>query len=211
MKITIQEQHFILHHFGAVFWESKSILLLSDVHLGKVSHFRKHGIAIPTEAIIANFNRMDTLIAEFQPKTIIFLGDLFHSVQNIEFDLFANWTKLLSQKIILVKGNHDIVNALFFEDLHIAVLNELIIDDFILTHHPLEDNILFNFCGHIHPGIKIRGKGRQFMNISCFFRKPTQMIFPSFGEFTGNFYLEPTTNDLVYGITPDEVFEVVLR
>lgn len=211
MKITIQNQNFILHHFGAVFWESNSILLISDVHLGKVSHFRKHGIAIPSEAIIENFSRMDLLIAEFQPKTIIFLGDLFHSVQNIEFDLFASWTKLLTQTIILVKGNHDIINGFFFEELNIEVVNELIIDDFILTHHPLEDNFLFNFCGHIHPGIKIRGKGRQFLNISCFFRKPDQMILPSFGEFTGNFYLEPTKNDLVYGITPDEVFQVVLK
>jgi len=211
MTINIQNQNFILHHFGAIFWEDKSILLVSDVHLGKVSHFRKHGIAIPMEAIAENFNRLNALAAKFQPKTIIFLGDLFHSSKNKEWDLFANWTKAITQKIILVKGNHDIISMVDFDDLEIEVVPELVIDDFVLTHHPLETNNLFNFCGHIHPGIKLKAKGKQFLTISCFFRKPTQMILPAFGEFTGNFYLEPSQNDSVYAVTPTEVVEVVLE
>ncbi|MGV9003869.1 ligase-associated DNA damage response endonuclease PdeM [Flavobacterium sp.] len=211
MNIEIQNQSFILHHYGAIFWEKKSILLISDVHFGKVSHFRKHGIAIPNDAISENFNRLDFLLDEFQPKTIIFLGDLFHSTKNTEWKLFANWTKAISQKIILVKGNHDIIDELLFEVLNIEVVPELIIEEFILTHHPLENNTLFNFCGHIHPGIKLRAKGKQFLNISCFFRKPNQMIFPAFGEFTGNFYLKPTKNDLVYGITSEEVISVTIN
>ena len=211
MNLNIQNNTFILHHYGVIFWQDKSILLISDVHLGKISHFRKHGIALPTEVIIENFNRMDLLLNKFQPKTIIFLGDLFHSVKNLEWNLFADWTKTLSQKIILVKGNHDIINELLFEEINIDVVPEYGIEDFILTHHPLENNELFNFCGHIHPGIKLKATGKQFLNISCFFRKPKQLILPAFGKFTGNFYLQPTKNDLVYGITSDKVFEVVLQ
>lgn len=211
MNIDIQNHSFILHHYGAIFWEEKSILLISDVHFGKVSHFRKHGIAIPNDAISENFNRLDILLAEFQPQTIIFLGDLFHSTKNSEWNLFANWTKSISQKIILVKGNHDIIDETLFENLKIEVIPELIIEEFILTHHPLENNTLFNFCGHIHPGIKLKSQGRQFLNISCFFNKPNQMILPAFGEFTGNFYLRPTKNDLVYAITPDKVIAITIN
>ena len=211
MNIAIKNNSFILHHYGAIFWEEKSILLISDVHFGKVSHFRKHGIAIPNDAISENFNRLDILLAEFQPQTIIFLGDLFHSTKNSEWNLFANWTKSISQKIILVKGNHDIIDELLFENLKIEVIPELIIEEFILTHHPLENNTLFNFCGHIHPGIKLKAQGRQFLNISCFFNKPNQMILPAFGEFTGNFYLRPTKNDLVYAITPDKVIAITIN
>ena len=211
MNIDIQNHSFILHHYGAIFWEEKSILLISDVHFGKVSHFRKHGIAIPNDAISENFNRLDILLAEFQPQTIIFLGDLFHSTKNSEWSLFANWTKSISQKIILVKGNHDIIDETLFENLKIEVIPELIIEEFILTHHPLENNTLFNFCGHIHPGIKLKAQGKQFLNISCFFNKPNQMILPAFGEFTGNFYLRPTKNDLVYAITPGKVIEITIN
>lgn len=211
MNIDIQNHSFILHPYGAIFWKENSILLISDVHFGKVSHFRKHGIAIPNDAISENFNRLDILLAEFQPQTIIFLGDLFHSTKNSEWNLFANWTKSISQKIILVKGNHDIIDETLFENLKIEVIPELIIEEFILTHHPLENNTLFNFCGHIHPGIKLKSQGRQFLNISCFFNKPNQMILPAFGEFTGNFYLRPTKNDLVYAITPDKVIAITIN
>jgi uncharacterized protein len=206
MNIKIKNQNFILHQLGVVFWENKNILLISDVHFGKVAHFRKHGMAIPNNAIHENFRRLNLVLDIFKPETIIFLGDLFHSIINIEWELFANWTNKISQDIILIEGNHDIIDKPNYENLNIKVYPELIIDEFLLTHHPIENNIFFNFCGHIHPGIRLKGLGKQYLNLSCFFQKPNQMILPAFGEFTGNFYLIPTENDLVYGITKEEVF-----
>ena len=206
MTIKINNQNFTLHQFGIVYWKEKNTLLVSDVHLGKVAHFRKHGMAIPNNAIHENFKRLNTVLDIFKPETIIFLGDLFHSEINIEWELFANWTFEISQEIILVEGNHDIIAKHNYEDLNVKVYNELILDNFLLTHHPIEKNGFFNFCGHIHPGIKLKGIGKQYLNLSCFFQKPNQMILPAFGEFTGNFYLVPTQNDKVYGITKDEVF-----
>ncbi len=38
MIIKIHNQSFTLHHFGVIFWEEKKILLISDVHFGKVAH-----------------------------------------------------------------------------------------------------------------------------------------------------------------------------
>ena len=83
MTIKINNQTFTLHQFGAIFWEEKNTLLISDVHLGKVAHFRKHGMAIPNNAIFENFTRLNIILDFFKPKTIIFLGDLFHSKINI--------------------------------------------------------------------------------------------------------------------------------
>lgn len=211
MTIKIQNQNFTLHHSGVIFWEDKNLLLISDVHLGKVAHFRKHGMAIPNEAIFENFSRLNTVIDLFKPETIIFLGDLFHSKINMEWELFSNWTQTIAQKIILVEGNHDIIAKHKYADLNIRVVDELVIEDFILTHHPLENQTLFNFCGHIHPGIKLKGKGKQFLNLSCFFQKPNQLILPVFGEFTGNFYLVPTENDLVYAIAKNEIIRVTIN
>ena len=211
MTIKINNQTFILHQFGTIFWEEKNILLISDVHLGKVAHFRKHGMAIPNDAIFENFIRLNVVVDFFKPEIVIFLGDLFHSKINKEWELFTNWTKKIHREIILVEGNHDIIAKHNYEDLNVKVFSELVIDDFLLTHHPTEKNGFFNFCGHIHPGIKLKGVGRQYLNLSCFFQKPNQMILPAFGEFTGNFYLVPTENDLVYGISKEGVFEVVVN
>ncbi len=210
MTIQIHKQNFTLYHFGTVFWEEKNILLISDVHLGKVAHFRKYGIAVPNNAIFENFNKLNTVVSIFNPKTIIFLGDLFHSKKNNEWELFVNWTKEISREIILIEGNHDVIAKYNYEILGVKIFSELVVDNFLLTHHPTEKVGFFNFCGHIHPGIMLRGKGKQFLKLSCFFRKTNQMIFPAFGEFTGNYYLIPTENDLVYGVSKEGVFEVVL-
>ena len=208
MKITIHNQNFVLHQSGAAFWEEEKILFISDLHLGKIGHFRKHGMAIPEKAVLENFTRLNTVLELFDCKTVIFLGDLFHSKINNEWNFFSDWTKTHSQKIILIEGNHDIISKQYYLDLNIDVYSELIIHDFLLTHHPSERADLFNFCGHIHPGVKLKGMGRQFLSLSCFFRKPNQMIFPSFGEFTGNFYLIPEENDQIYAITKEEVIEI---
>lgn len=208
MKITINNQKFVLHSCGAAYWEEKKILLISDLHLGKVSHFRKHGMAIPEKAVQENFNRLNNILELFDAETIIFLGDLFHSKINNEWNFFADWTKTILQRIILIEGNHDIISKKNYRDLHIEIYSELIIDNFLLTHHPTERENLFNFCGHIHPGIKLKGLGKQFLSLSCFFRKTNQMIFPAFGEFTGNFYLIPEENDKVYALAKGEVIEI---
>ena len=46
-SIEINNHNFILHPSGAIFWLEKKTLFLADVHLGKVAHFRKNGIAVP--------------------------------------------------------------------------------------------------------------------------------------------------------------------
>lgn len=209
MKIVINNQNFTLHHSGAAFWEEKKILLISDVHLGKVAHFRKNGIGIPEEAIYENFLRLNTVLENFQPEKVIFLGDLFHSKINNDWNNFVAWKSNFSQQMILVEGNHDIIDSQYYAELNIEIHTELIIDDFMLTHHPTEKEGFFNFCGHIHPGVKLRGAGRQFLSLSCFFRKPNQLIFPAFGVFTGKAYLIPSQNDTIYAITQEAVIEIV--
>lgn len=208
LTININEEIFILHQSGAVFWEAKNTLLISDVHLGKVAHFRKHGIAIPNNALLKNFSRLNDVCEAFQPGRIIFLGDLFHSKLNTEWDLFVKWTKKNTSEIILVEGNHDIIDKQKYTDINIKTCSEFLIDDFLLTHHPTPRENFFNFCGHIHPGICLRGVGKQSLKLPCFFQKGDQMILPAFGEFTGNYYMGPTENDLVYAITENEVILV---
>ena len=83
-------EHFSMHPSGAMFWEEKQMLLVSDVHLGKISHFRKYGSAVPQNAIAQNFERLTAVVEHFQPSRICFLGDLFHSSLNLEWDLFEN-------------------------------------------------------------------------------------------------------------------------
>lgn len=207
-NIQIQNQSFVLHPSGSLFWEEKSALFISDVHLGKISHFRKYGAAVPQKAIQANFELMDEVVEFFNPNTVYFLGDLFHSYINSEWNLFEDWVSKAKAEIILIYGNHDIISPIKYKELGIQLLDELILENILLTHHPEERKGFFNFCGHIHPAVKIRGSGKQSLRLPCFFKSPNQLILPAFGEFTGSFTLKPTKNDQVYAIAEGMIIKI---
>ena len=210
-SVQIQGKTFIMHYSGALFWQERSALIISDVHLGKISHFRKFGAAVPQKAVTQNFLVMNEVIDFFKPKTIIFLGDLFHSSVNKEWNYFEEWVKLIQTKIILVSGNHDIISPLKYEDLGVQVIGELVWDGFLLTHHPEEREKLFSFSGHVHPAIRLHGIGRQFVRLRCFFKTKNQMILPAFGEFTGNFTMKATPDCEAYALLGDSVLQVPLK
>ena len=206
--IQIQDQNFILHASGALFWEEELLLIISDVHLGKISHFRKFGSALPRKAAKGNFKKLDEVLAFFVPQKICFLGDLFHSSINQEWRLFEKWLSSVPVPVILVEGNHDIISPLRYEQLGVQVIPELLIKSFLLTHHPEEREGYFNFSGHLHPGIRLSGPGRQVLKLPCFFQRGDQMILPAFGEFTGNYILTQEESDKVYVITGEKVFSI---
>ncbi|MCO6149228.1 ligase-associated DNA damage response endonuclease PdeM [Flavobacterium sp. NRK1] len=210
LEIKINNQTFILHCSGALYWVERRMLLASDVHLGKISHFRKHGSALPENAIFSNFKKLNSVLEYFKPEVICFLGDLFHSTLNNEWTLFKQWTELTATPIILVAGNHDIISHHKYEELGITVVSELLVDKFLLTHHPENRDSFYTLSGHIHPSIVLAGKGRQFLKLPCFFRMPDQMILPAFGEFTGSYVMDPGQDDRVYVITKQDVIEVNL-
>jgi DNA ligase-associated metallophosphoesterase len=206
--IKLQGQSFQMHFSGALFWVEKSMLVISDVHLGKVSHFRKFGAAVPQQAVQQNFDAMNGALDFFKPKSIIFLGDLFHSSLNKEWEIFEGWVRSKSAEIILVSGNHDIISPLKYEELQVKVIPELLLDSFLLTHHPEERDGLFNFSGHIHPAIRLSGLGRQSIRLPCFYKTDHQMILPAFGEFTGTHTLEPCEGCEVFALLGDAVLPV---
>lgn len=206
--LTVHNNHFRLHHSGAVYWIQTGIALIADVHLGKTTHFRKHGIAIPPEVIRSNYLRLQEVVDTYEPKELWFLGDLFHSYKNSEWDLFANWVKAQSATITLISGNHDVVTESAYEAIGIKVYDNLEQDTFYFTHYPDTKTGYFNFCGHIHPAVKLKGSAKQQIKLPCFVKNDDQLILPAFGDFTGNFYIDQSTAEGVYVCTDNEVFLV---
>ncbi len=206
--VTIHNENFILHPSGAIFWSARNSLLIADVHLGKVSHFRKAGVAVPPTSVFGNFAQLEQVTEFFNPGRIIFLGDLFHSDLNSEWLLFREWAVGVASAVILIAGNHDVIAPYRYEEMGVPVFDELRLGRFLLTHKPEEEAGMFNFCGHIHPSVRLRGGGRQFLTMPCFFHRPVQMILPAFGQFTGTYEMIPHTDDCVYAVTRDEVIVV---
>jgi len=208
IKKKILGHEFILHPSGAIFWTSRKILLVADVHLGKVAHFRKAGMAVPPESAAKNFEMLSEVEGFFKPEIVCFLGDLFHSDLNNEWLLFEDWVKGNQSKILLIAGNHDVIDPDHYERIGVHVFDEMTLGEFLFTHHPKERERVFNFCGHVHPAVRLTGKGRQQLTLPCFFNSPHQMILPAFGQFTGTHVLTPDEHDCVYALSREEVITI---
>lgn len=210
--ISIKEERLLLSAQKAVFWESKKILLIADLHLGKASHFRANGLAVPKAVENRNWDNLNRLIKSIQPERVLLLGDLFHSSYNKEVGNFKTFLASFSHiSFELIIGNHDILGLGTYADIALKVhLNELIVPPFIFTHEPLESvpNELYNLAGHIHPSVTLKGKGKSKQRFPCFFISEKVGLFPAFGEFTGTAEIKPSKKDRVFIIADQEVIAV---
>lgn len=194
----------------AIMWQETATLIVADVHLGKVGHFRKAGIAIPKGMEQEDLAALSDLIREYTPSRIIFLGDLFHSDMNNDWDWFVLWRDLFKDiDMILVRGNHDILHDKFYTELKFRLFDTLTEGPFLFSHEPLTNEELpadqYAISGHIHPGVKLRGKGRQSVTLPCFHFGKRQAILPSFGKFTGRFCIRGIEGDQIFGVLKHKV------
>lgn len=205
---VVAEETLQLHPYKAIWWPANKALILADLHLGKTTHFRKAGIAVPLAASEDNWNRLDVLFQEFQPEQVFLLGDLFHSDHNGEWELFQTFLQSVPQvRVVLIEGNHDKRTASWHEAAVFEVVPQWQEGPFLMTHHPLEKvpERLYNLCGHIHPAVQLRGQGRQKLHLPCFYFGKEQGILPAFGAFTGTSLVEPQPGDQVFLIAGGSV------
>lgn len=204
-------QHLWLDPLCAMYWEETNILIISDLHLGKSGHFRRHGTPLPRKVGDNNLWNLSMLIDRYSPRTVLLLGDLFHSEYNDEWkqflDVQANYAEL---KWILVKGNHDILDDNLYSLSNLEVVNDLYIEPFSFVHEPqdLEGKPGYGWAGHIHPCVTLSGKAKQSLRLKCFWFGRTQGLMPAFGDFTGNHKIRPKKGDEVFVIAGNAVRKV---
>ena len=214
LDFNFLEQDLILLPQKAIYWKQQKALIAADVHLGKVGHFRKAGIAVPRNMEQSDLGTLSDLIFEHKPKQLIFLGDLFHSDMNADWEWFRMWRQQNSKlEIILIRGNHDIIHDDHYLELNVALYDQLQIGPFLMLHHPLSASELeqaggYVFCGHIHPGVNLSGRARQSITIPCFAFGNKQAVLPSFGRFTGRVAIQRQKRDRVFGVLEDKVIAI---
>ena len=196
----------------ALYLIQHKILLLADLHFGKVNHFRKAGIAVPAKANKKNAETLIDLIQRTKPERIIFLGDLFHSHYNEDWEVIGQIRKHFAHlSFELVIGNHDIMSEQQYKR-HSLQLHqkELKAGNFLLTHEVVDElhDGLYNLSGHMHPGVRLRGMAKQSMMLPCFYFGKSHGILPAFGSFTGLAKITPKRNEKVFVIAEGKIVEV---
>ncbi len=206
-KFILKDEELILLPEKAVYIKKHKTLLAADLHLGKSSLFRKEGIPVPAELANAELETLAALINKFKPERLIIVGDLFHADANLDFILFEKWRKgFANLNIDLIRGNHDILTDAEYISLNINIHNEhLLFSNFFLTHKPgkkLENKSNYHYIisAHVHPAVRLRGKGKQSVTLPCFYFGKNYGLLPAFGRFTGSALVHPGANDNVFVI-----------
>lgn len=192
-----------------VYWEEKKILMAADLHFGKSGHFRKSSIAIPQNIYKKDLQKLFKEIQHYQPKQVIIAGDMFHSTDNKEIDLFKKWRNDLPDiEVILVVGNHDILIQERYHSMDIQIIHDsLSIHPFIILHElpAIFSEDAFYIAGHIHPGVTIRGLGKQSLRFPCFYFSSNYLLLPAFSDFTGLYTIQPKQRDQIYAVLPSNL------
>ncbi len=137
-------------------------LVISDLHIGFEHKFSSNKIANSKNSSVNDIiDNVKKIIKKENPDTLILLGDVKSSIQNITKsewnDVPYFFEELNSLEIILVPGNHDAnITRLIPDNVTLISSKGMIIDDVLLTHgHTMPSknysNINNIIMGHIHP------------------------------------------------------------
>jgi DNA ligase-associated metallophosphoesterase len=202
------EQIFLLPEC-AVWWPAQKTLILSDMHWGKGGHFRKHGIAIPVNAQANDEAKLAKLVTTYKADRLIIAGDMFHSRNNKEVDMFVHWRDAhAALQIDLVAGNHDILPAEKYQKWNLNFFkDDYFIGPFLIAHDEVPGADTFVIHGHVHPAVRISGRGNQSFKLCCYCQDERRMILPSFGQFTGSHIVSAEDYKHIYVIAEDNVIQ----
>lgn len=205
---TWKEQRLWLTAARCIYWEEERTLIASDLHLGKTGHFRKAGIAVPQSVYKEDLQRLLQLIGHFRAERLLVVGDFFHSRENAELNLFSRWRSDVAHvRFTLVRGNHDILKGSWYADNDIEVVEgSLSMPPFSFVHEPgAAGDGTYAFCGHLHPGIFLRGGGKQSLSLPCYYFGKEFCILPAFSRFTGLALIRPERGDRIFAIADNNL------
>lgn len=135
-----------------------NIYFISDTHFDHaniIPYARRpyRDVKHMNEELIKNWNSIVN-----NDDTVFHIGDAFWypSVKNMKPIM-----EQLNGTIYLIRGNHDTATrSMYIRSGFADVYDEIIIDSFLLTHHPMwggefkkrqeQDSITHNICGHVH-------------------------------------------------------------
>lgn len=210
-NIAIKKEELTLTNQRAIFWKRENALILSDIHIGKTGHFKKHGIPMPDAILKKDLERLKTLILHFKTEKILIVGDLFHAEYNQDMTTFKTWLQQFEAlELVLIKGNHDRLSKRIIDDFNLKLSNKLHLTPFTFVHEPAEETEenTFTISGHTHPGVLIKAKARQRIKLPCYQVGNTELILPAFSLFTGLNTNDAPKDCINYAFTASAIFKL---
>jgi len=176
----------------ALWLRKEKTLILSDLHLGYEEYLHQKGVFLPKFQFAEIITHLKNILQKVKPETIIINGDLKHEFGRV---LKQEWKEVLQlidfllqncQKLILIKGNHDLILGPIASKKNVEIVNEHQINNILIIHG---DKLIQKtsartiIIGHEHPAISFREKGKA-EKFKCFlvgkWKNKQLIVLPSF-------------------------------
>lgn len=181
---TLAGQPAFLDPSGALWLPDAEVLVVSDLHFEKGSHFAQRGQFLPPYDTRATLGALERLVAVWRPRRIVSLGDAFHDPQaerRMDEEDAARLEALCrAAEWLWVLGNHDPHPPQRFAGSAGEVIEAA---GLVFVHEP-GDHPGWNAAGHLHPCAVATRDGRGVRR-RAFVTDGVRMILPAFGAFTG--------------------------
>ncbi len=178
----------------------KKILVIGDLHLGMEGALRESGVFVKMNMLKEMFKELDGVFEKSgKVDEVVLLGDIKHYFGKIlkeewkeVLDLFS-YLKEKCKKIIVIKGNHDVLIEPIAKKAKIVVKKMYILGKYCFIHgdknyEEIWDNkIEYIVIGHGHPAVKLR-EAAKTEKYKCFlegkYGGKTFIMLPSFSEYS---------------------------
>jgi hypothetical protein len=182
---------------NALFIKELRTIVVSDLHIGLEFSLEDDGIQFPLNEEKLLLNRFEKIISKFNPKSIIFNGDILHSFSSITYKIrseFRNIINFISNEVddfIFIKGSHDTMLENLVKSTNFKP-NYYKKDGYLFTHGNLaieiEKNIKNIIIGHEHPCVEI-----NMERVHCF-------LYQKNFNHKANIIILPAFNPLIKGV-----------
>lgn len=197
--IAIDGTTFIADLSGAIYWPDEGLLAVADLHFEKGSAFALHGMLLPPYDTASTIERLAWLIAYYDPRIVIALGDNFHDGDGATRlrpeDRAALHALQQGRDWIWITGNHDPkpvigVGGTFAQSVACGKIH--------FRHEPTADEPATEIAGHLHPSARLRQRGRTLTR-RCFAASDRRLILPAFGAYAGGLNIRNSAFVRIFG------------
>lgn len=199
---------------GGVVDTARRVGFVSDLHLGKTTHFRRRGLAVPEGDELRDLRRLGAFTRRHALRRLVVLGDLVHTasglVTEVE-DRFAAWLERHPRlEVRLVRGNHDRGAGALPRAWRIDVVDGPVSDGPLTLRHEPDDagggapsESRPTLAGHLHPTVTLGSSTRgDRLRARCFWYRRGELVLPAFGSFTGGHRVRARAGDRLFVIPP---------
>lgn len=209
-SVLIDDEEFIFDCRRVIYWPRRKILLAADLHWGKTQYLRNHGIAVSDAVLDADLERLGHIFQDYEISNFIVLGDLVHHEKALSPSIIEKINTFREKnpvELILVKGNHDRYTE-FPSSWGLVEETHLRIDQFLLVHDQKKREKSYQFCGHIHPMMRL-STSLDSLRLPSFMLLEKACYLPAYSHLTGGKDMKLLRGEKALVLMPDglEVFE----